>query len=385
VKAKKDKITNFALGAIVGLALGDIIGGPIEFVSAFEDKIGIVSEHDGLIYKILHNKFNLFPGQWTDDTSMALCLMDSLLCHPDYNGSDLRFRFALWWHRHYNNAFRFEPHDTKNKHMSSVGLGGNIAESFGEIDFNEILKMSEIPPTTLRKSNDAGNGSIMRLAPVPIKYYDNMDKALKVAELQSKATHGGDLASECCKFMTYFMVNCINRTIQTDIKTFIDTQIEQYLKKYKKNIKKDLLNVLQSNASSDKELCWNWKTDNMKQLVRKTIKNRGYEYNGYPVSAEYFGSFCLDALSMALWGLYNSTSVDTAILPVVLLYGDADSTGAVVGQMAGAFYGYDAIVYNTTLLETFINMHQWDPFYEIELRTLFLLNRLDENDENDKN
>ena len=66
-------------------------------------------------------------------------------------------------------------------------------------------------------------------------------------------------------------------------------------------------------------------------------------YNGYPVLPGYWGSYCLDGLAMALWGLYHSNSFEEAIIRVVNFLGDADSTGAVVGQMAGALYGYRGI------------------------------------------
>jgi hypothetical protein len=59
---------------------------------------------------------------------MALCLADSLIVNGYINGSDLRARFILWWYAGYNNAFR---HD--NPQRSSVGLGGNISQSFEEV------------------------------------------------------------------------------------------------------------------------------------------------------------------------------------------------------------------------------------------------------------
>jgi ADP-ribosylglycohydrolase len=202
-----------------------------------------------------------------------------------------------------------------------------------------------------------------------------MKKALIVAELQSKATHAGDMASDCCKFMTYFIVKCINRTEDIDVKNFIDLNIDEFLKIHKSNLCEELICMLQCKIPTKKETCWNWKNNDMKQSIVQTLKNRKNEYNGYPVSSEYFGSFSIDGLAMALWGLYYSKDVKTAILSVVSLYGDADTTGAIVGQMAGAFYGYDNIVDDESIVHCFINMHNWDPFYEIELRTLMLLDK----------
>ena len=138
------------VGALVGLAVGDALGAPLEFIDAVNSKsdanfVEIVQGE--LRYVGAYNQFSLKPGQWTDDTSMALCLADSLLqsgsrifnAQPlpsadtaGYNGSDLRARFFVWWELGYNNGFRY---DLDRQYMgdlwslTSVGLGGNIGES----------------------------------------------------------------------------------------------------------------------------------------------------------------------------------------------------------------------------------------------------------------
>merc|ERR1719331_405389 len=105
------------------------------------------------------NKFELKPGQWTDDTSMALCLADSLLACRDLHSRDLRLRFLNWWHFGYNNAFKNDDKWRSCTRCGSVGLGGNIGASFRE--FQE-------DPADFTSSGDRQtnwNGSIMRLAP----------------------------------------------------------------------------------------------------------------------------------------------------------------------------------------------------------------------------
>merc|ERR1719401_1788057 len=101
---------------------------------------------------------------------------------------------------------------------------------------------------------------------------------------------------------------------------------------------KQLVNSKPVNAT---ESCWNWKADILD--ISGTLEARGKEYNGYPVSAGYFGSFCMDGLAMALWAVYHSTSFDDAVARCVNLLGDADSHGSIAGQLAGAIYGYAAI------------------------------------------
>merc|ERR1719473_640963 len=108
-----------------------------------------------MTYTGTSNRFRLKPGQWTDDASMGLCMADSLLACRAYNGSDMRVRFHNWWFQGYNNAFRLD--ETRSE---SVGLGGNISQSL------KSLKPGVRPTPTFEKTGeDAGNGSLMRLAP----------------------------------------------------------------------------------------------------------------------------------------------------------------------------------------------------------------------------
>merc|ERR1711971_231299 len=86
------------------------------------------------------------------------------------------------------------------------------------------------------------------------------------------------------------------------------------------------------------ERCWRWRSDRLD--IDKTLEARGRSYNGYPVSAGYFGSYCMDGLALAMWAFYHSRSFDEAVVKSINLLGDADSHGSITGQLAGAFYGY---------------------------------------------
>merc|ERR1719436_1008977 len=112
------------------------------------------------------------------------------------------------------------------------------------------------------------------------------------------------------------------------------------------------------------ESVWNWKGDILD--IDGTLKARGETYNGYPVSAGYFGSFCMDGLAMALWSVYHSKSFDDAVVRSVNLCGDADSHGSITGQLAGALYGYSTI--NPQFIEW---LTRWDD-HEFAARALLL-------------
>lgn len=305
---KNDVNADRSVGALMGLVIGDAVGAPLEFLPA-QTKISYLSvdSNNKLQYALLKNKLGLKPGQWTDDGSMALCLADSLIVsgtrplveNPQarpgcYDGSDCRIRYYLWWNTGYNNAFVYDDR------RASVGLGGNIAKSFKEIAANP----KHVPAIFNAGGNDAGNGSIMRNVPVAIRFSTNMAEGIDAAMLQSKGTHPGEDAAACCAFMTYITIKAIQRDrSQTDIKTFIDTTIASFLHeigaKQRENPGfKNLENVLNSCSPSPKEAVWNWKNDSL--AIEKTLEARGKVYNGYPVSAGYFGSYCMDGLAMAL-------------------------------------------------------------------------------------
>ncbi|CAE7220709.1 unnamed protein product, partial [Symbiodinium sp. CCMP2456] len=91
-----------------------------------------------------------------------------------------------------------------------------------------------------------------------------------------------------------------------------------------------------------RERCWNWR-DAEGPFLKETLEARGSSYNGYPVSPNYVGAYSLDGLAIAMHSFYHTASFMEALTRCVNFLGDADSTGAICGQMAGAFYGLSAI------------------------------------------
>lgn len=322
-----------AMGAMVGMAVADSVGAFLEFLPV--GKKGSRFNPQTLKVEGSFNKFKLKPGQWTDDTSMALCLADSLLVCEGYDGADIRVRFWNWWHRGYNNAFRRD----KGRH-ASVGLGGNVAQSLKDVQNNSPSPRFE------STSQDAGNGSLMRLAPVPIFFSSTCEKAAALSEESSRTTHPGKVAAAACHFLGFFLSKAISRGADPSESAaqFLSKVVEDYLTwPWSSAINRKLARVLRSEPSTDgREQCWNWR-DPKGPFLEETLDARGSSYNGYPVSPNYVGSFCLDGLAMAMHSFYHTTSFMEAMTCCVNFLGDADSTGAICGQMAGAFYGLSAI------------------------------------------
>ena len=323
----KLKINNFTdiekscIGSILGMALGDAIGARVEFLPLKYNSNAIkdIGDYPG-------GKFYLNPGQWTDDTSMGLCLADSLIEKKgEFDPRDIMMRFILWWYYGYNNAFRFDDNRKYNKH--SIGLGGNISGSFSEY----IKNYGKSEYTTYGDKNTSGNGSIMRNAAIPLCYFNDEKKALKYAKKQSLITHQGDEAAGCCQLLTFIIIKILKFKLEGKICSEMKDIIEN-LENF--NCDYNSVNYLARSKpeEKDKNKDWNWKVDNFK-----------YSENRAKKQPTYIGSYCMDCLSMALHILYHTNTFKDAILRAINLRGDADSLGSVVGQIAGAFYGLDSI------------------------------------------
>ena len=103
---------------MVGMPIADAVGAPLEFTPV--NMAGSLHRFDRatMTYTGPSNRFQLLPGQWTDDASMGFCIADSLIVRKEYDGSDMRVRFHNWWAGGYNNAFR---NDKVRGDRSSVG------------------------------------------------------------------------------------------------------------------------------------------------------------------------------------------------------------------------------------------------------------------------
>ena len=338
-----NKLEKACIGAMLGMAIGDAIGERVEF---YPLKYGCNDIQD--MGNQIYGKFQLKPGQWTDDTSMGLCLADSLLENKgDFNGHDFMLRLLSWWNFGYNNTFRFDNNRYKK---NSFGLGGNVAGSFkrylSEYGKNEF--------TTYGDENTSGNGSIIRNAPIPICFYKYSYLALDTAEKQSRVTHKGNEAAGCCQLMTFITLKILEGE---NLKDILNNLKNTFKCKY------NSVNYLaySMKEGNDPDRNWNWNVPDYKYSLKRAQSNPGY-----------IGSYSMDAMAMALHILMNTNSFREAILKGINLRGDADSLGAVIGQLAGAYYGLDGIP------EDWIKtIHIWDPKFEIALRGYILCHLYD--------
>jgi ADP-ribosylglycohydrolase len=327
-----------AVGAMLGMVIGDAIGARVEFMPV---RYGVQILRD--MGSAVGGSFQLRPGQWTDDSSMGLCVADSLLCRAGaWDPHDCMHRFLAWWHGGYNNAFRL---DAARPWKHSVGLGGNISASFGA-----YLRHRE-PYTRAGDKETSGNGSVMRLAAVPVRYHDDIEKGVEVAGLHSLTTHQGEEAADCCRLLTHVMVRGIN-----------GEPIREVLKSVGETFRASVPSVAALAKSTcerdDENRDWRWMADSYKYSPRRAAMQPGY-----------VGSYAMDATAMALHCAWSTASFPEAVLKAANLRGDADSVASVTGQIAGSFYGASAIP-----AEWITTVQQWDDS-EVALRAYRLFNK----------
>lgn len=361
--AVNDNKLNRCMGSMCGMAVGDALGHPFEFMPAVDRPGNSRFDLAQMRFLAESNAFRLKRGQWTDDAAMGLCMADSIIMKQCYDGSDIRVRFWCWWNRGYNNAFRKDGSRT-----GSVGLGGNIAKSLTALTY---AAHGEVPPSYDAATEDAGNGSLMRFTPISVYLHGaDYQEVYDIARRSSYTTHPGIIAAEACSLLGHLIVAALNLPAgPVNPKSFIEEQMAAYIERTglakKSGWGWDQMNWLATGRPVNAtERCWEWRNDSLD--IEGTLRARGSSYNGYPVSAGYFGSYSMDGLAMAIWSVYHTTSFDEAVVRSVNLLGDADSHGSITGQLAGALYGYKAI--NQQFIDW---LTEWDD-HEFAVRGVLL-------------
>ncbi|PNP99524.1 ADP-ribosylglycohydrolase family protein [Sphingobium sp. SA916] len=264
-------------GALIGLAVGDALGTTLEF--ARRDSYPVLTDMIG------GGPFGLKPGEWTDDTSMALALADSLICCNGINEADLMKRFVAW---------RDEGAYSSNGHCFDIGMTVSAALARWERSGNPIAGSTD--PTS------AGNGSLMRLAPVALRYHDDLPALDDAATRQSRVTHGAPEAVGACAIYARMIASAISGSTLDEV-----------------------LNV------------------NRERLTGKIADIVGGSWRGKPRQDTHASGYVAHSLEAALWCIGRTGSFAEAVLTAANLGEDADTTAAITGQLAGAVYGEDGI------------------------------------------
>lgn len=266
-------------GALLGLAIGDATGTTLEFTSPgkFKPITGMVGG----------GPFRLEPGQWTDDTSMALCLATSLVECRGFDPRDQIERYCRWEEKGY---------------LSSTGRCFDIGMTTRAA--LDRYRATGDPFAGPALPNTAGNGCIMRLAPIPMFYMSDARAARHFSAESSRVTHGAPECLDACRLFGGILHRALHGVGKQEV----------------------LLGDAEDFQGSPGLIA----------IARGAYRNKR-ETEIRP------SGYVVDSLEAALWSFFKTTTFESAVLRAANLGGDADTTAAICGQVAGAFYGASGI------------------------------------------
>ncbi len=278
-------LRNIIAGALYGVAVGDALGAPLEFMSAEE----IANQHGVVTEMIGGGWLNVEPGEITDDTQMTLAVAEGIAEEPEKPIEAIGERFIAW--------ARSGPKDiggTCSRSIYGAAAGGakRPAEDAWFKASRDTAKASG--------NRSGGNGALMRTV-YPGLFYKGRLEAVETATAIAQMTHWDGESTEACDFYTH-MVHLITEAVNNE-------DLSRSLAEVLAGTEYDLMELLSENACG-------------------IIKPTGY---------------VVDSFKCALISLYTTRSFENAIIKAANLGGDADTIAAITGGLAGAIYGYDEI------------------------------------------
>ncbi len=287
-------------GCFLGLIIGDALGQSIEFRSpgSFPP---ITTFRGG-------GPHNLNAGDWTDDTSMALALSHSL--KKGWNLNDQADNYVDWYQngKYSVNNWCFD-------------IGSTTKQSL-----ERYMENKDAIKSGLTSPSASGNGGIMRLAPVPIKYY-NEDAGLvfERAVESSSVTHASEMCKSAAGYMGIALYALLNGTHRDTV--LADDWYDR--------IRQGYPNLPELHSSVADVARGSYK--------RKSPPEPEKWWPGFNDGVIRGSGFVVESLEAALWAFYNGKDFRDAVLSGINLGEDSDTTGAICGQFAGAFWGESGI------------------------------------------
>ena len=273
-------------GCLLGLAAGDALGTTLEF-----KRPGSFVPIDDIVGG---GPFGLKAGQWTDDTSMALCLAESLIERRAFDPRDQMERYVRWY---------------RHGHLSSNGRFFDIGNATRAALVS--FERSHDPYAGSTDPQSAGNGSIMRLAPVPLFFARSPSDAIARAADSSRTTHAATECVDACRYLAALIVGAVRGASKDEL--------------------------LVDHFTPEPGI---WKAEPLAPKIA-AIASGSFKHRNPP--AIRGTGYVVESLEAALWAFHHSTSFRDGALLAVNLGDDADTTGAVYGQLAGVFYGEQGI------------------------------------------
>ena len=232
--------------------------------------------------------FDLRAGEWTDDTAMGLCLAESLIACAGFDPVDQLERYVRWW-RH--------GHLASNGRCFDIGVQTHTALA--------QFERTRTPQPLTVDPQSCGNGSIMRLAAVPAAYAPDIPAAVAYSGHSSLTTHPAPRCVDACRYLGALVAGAIAGLTKDEV---LD------------------------------DTFWRWG-----ELHPEVAEVAGGSYKRREPPTITGSGYVVRSLEAALWALHRSQSFRDGALLAVNLGDDADTTGAVYGQIAGALYGDSGI------------------------------------------
>lgn len=291
-------MSNYVQGGIMGLCVGDALGVPVEFIDRKILMNNPVTNMRG------YGTYNQPAGTWSDDTSLTLCLLDSLLKGLNYN--DIMMKFSKWFNKGEYTPFgeAFDIGGTTREALMKYEEGINPLECGGVSEYNN------------------GNGSLMRI--LPILFYlqsiygtelNEIEEAFQIIHNISSLTHAHKRSQIACGI--YISV-ADELSKNLDLKETIKLGIYKAMEYYRVS---------------------NHYCDELKYFQR--LENKYFEKTALEEIRS--SGYVVETLEAVIWCLYNTKSYKDCILKAVNLGSDTDTVAAVAGGLAGLYYGYDSI------------------------------------------
>jgi len=287
---------------MMGVVVGDALGMPVQFASRIDLKINPVKTMEG------YGTYNMPPGTWSDDTSMALATLDSIRECGEINYSDIMERFFRWtFFGEYTPAGK--AFDQGNTCVEA------ICNYLKERDYRTCGKTGE-------QAN--GNGALMRIMPACLYAYEkvlskewDVGQALECVHQISALTHNHLRSKIACGIYYFMIANIIEgcQSLLERLQRGIDDAVEFY--------RGDVANCVELEYYARI-----FRLEDFAKNTEKSIKSTGY---------------VVDSLEAAVWSLITTNTLQEGMLRAVNLGGDTDTIGAIAGGLAVLFYGYDSV------------------------------------------
>eukprot|EP01063_Lacrimia_lanifica_P004042 TRINITY_DN12264_c0_g1_i3.p1 TRINITY_DN12264_c0_g1~~TRINITY_DN12264_c0_g1_i3.p1 ORF type:complete len:530 (+),score=144.88 TRINITY_DN12264_c0_g1_i3:56-1591(+) len=281
-------------GCVFGMACCDALGAAVEF-----QKRGTYAE---VVDMRGGGKFDIIPGEWTDDTSTALCVAESLIYTGTFDPHDQMRRILAWSDK---------AHLASNGECFDIGKCTRKALFTWQTATDGGAAITDATPRFFGGTGELanGNGTLMRICPIPLAYRcAPAADAVRYAKEMSLTTHGGKCAVAACQVYTLMVRAALEGASKEAI----------------------LCSAIEALPS-----------ESLPEPIREVVCGRTYATKGREdVTA---GGYVVPALEAALWAFHRTATFESGALLCANLGEDTDTVAAIYGTLAGAYYGVHAI------------------------------------------